>query len=106
MQLARDGNKYIDKKEPWKSVKIDKDKSSTSLWVGCNIISALRTAMYPFLPKTSDKIHNMIFDDSNTLSDGWNIRKIPPKTKLKNVKTLFIKLDESVIDLENGKFKD
>ena len=106
MQLARDGNKYIDKKEPWKMVKIDKKLSSTSLWVGCNIISALRTAMYPFLPKTSDKIHNMIFDDSDTLRDGWSVREIPPETKLKNVKTLFIKLDESVIDFENGKFKD
>ena len=106
MLLAREGNKYIDKKEPWKLVKKDKNLCSTSLWVGCNIIVTLGTAMYPFLPKTADKIHNMIFDQSDTLKDGWKIRPIPSKTRLKNVKTLFIKLDESVIDLENSKFKD
>ncbi len=103
MRLARAGNQYIDAKEPWKVVKIDKDAAGTALWVGLNVISTLRTVFYPFLPISADKIHSMLFNDSDTLADGWKKREIIPGSSIEKPTPLFRKLDDSIIDEENAR---
>ena len=101
MRLAQTGNRYIDTKEPWKTVKIDKESAGTALWVGLNIISTLRTVFYPYLPTSADKIHSMLFKDGDTLSDGWAKRDIIPSDSIGKPKPLFRKLDDSIIEEEN-----
>jgi methionyl-tRNA synthetase len=100
MRLARHGNQYVDAKEPWKLVKSDKEAAGTALWVGLNIISTLRTVFYPYLPSSADKIHSMLFTDSDTLADGWVRREIVPGSTLEKPMPLFKKLDESIIEEE------
>jgi len=101
MRLAQTGNRYIDAKEPWKTVKTDKKSAGTALWVGLNIISTLRTVFYPYLPTSADKIHNMLFKDSDTLSDGWSKREIIPNAQIQHPTPLFHKLDNAIIEEEN-----
>ena len=103
MRLAQVGNRYIDAKEPWKTVKIDKESAGTALWVGLNIISTLRTVFYPYLPTSADKIHNMLFKDSDTLSDGWSKRDIIPNAPIGKPTPLFRKLDNAIIEEENAR---
>lgn len=103
MRLARHGNQYVDAKEPWKVVKVDKETAATTLWVGLNIISTLRTAFYPYLPTSADKIHSMLFSGSDTLSDGWKRREIVPGSPIEKPNPLFRKLDESIIEEENSR---
>ncbi|MDP7673916.1 MAG: methionine--tRNA ligase [Dehalococcoidia bacterium] len=103
MRLAQTGNRYIDAKEPWKTVKIDKEAAGTALWVGLNIISTLRTVFYPYLPTSADKIHNMLFKDSDTLSDGWSKRDIIPNAPIGKPTPLFHKLDNAIIEEENAR---
>jgi methionyl-tRNA synthetase len=101
MRLARHGNQYIDGKEPWKIVKVDKEAAGTALWVGLNVISTLRTVFYPYLPTSADKIHSMLFQNSDTLADGWNRREIARGAPIQNPERLFTKLDDSIIEEEN-----
>ncbi|MAE80812.1 MAG: methionine--tRNA ligase [Chloroflexi bacterium] len=103
MRLAQTGNRYIDAKEPWKTVIIDKEAAGTALWVGLNIISTLRTVFYPYLPTSADKIHNMLFKDSDTLSDGWSKRDIIPNAPIGKPTPLFHKLDNAIIEEENAR---
>ena len=103
MRLAQVGNRYIDAKEPWKTVKIDKESAGTALWVGLNIISTLRTVFYPYLPTSADKIHDMLFKDSDTLSDGWSKRDIIPNAPIGKPTPLFNKLDNVIIEEENAR---
>ncbi|MBI01805.1 MAG: methionine--tRNA ligase [Chloroflexi bacterium] len=103
MRLAQAGNRYIDATEPWKTVKIDKESAGTALWVGLNIISTLRTVFYPYLPTSADKIHNMLFKDSDTLSDGWSKRDIIPNAPIGKPTPLFNKLDNAIIEEENAR---
>ena len=106
MRLAQTGNRYIDAKEPWKTVKIDNEAAGTALWVGLNIISTLRTVFYPYLPTSADKIHNMLFKDSDTLSDGWSKRDIIPNAPIGKPTPLFHKLDNAIIEEENARLMD
>ena len=103
MNLAQIGNRYIDQEKPWSTVKTDKQKASNSLWIGINIISTLRTVFYPFLPNTSDLIHNMLNFKNDTLSDGWKRKELPEKIIINPPKTLFKKLDENIIKEENDR---
>ena len=103
MRLAQVGNRYIDAKEPWKTVKINKESAGTALWVGLNIISTLRTVFYPYLPTSADKIHDMLFKDSDTLSDGWSKRDIIPNAPIGKPTPLFHKLDNAIIEEENAR---
>ena len=103
MRLAQVGNRYIDAKEPRKTVKIDKESAGTALWVGLNIISTLRTVFYPYLPTSADKIHDMLFKDSDTLSDGWSKRDIIPNAPIGKPTPLFRKLDNAIIEEENAR---
>jgi methionyl-tRNA synthetase len=106
MRLARHGNQYVDGKEPWKLVKTDKEAAGTALFVGLNIISTLRTVFYPFLPTSSDKIHSMLFTDSDTLADGWDRRDIVPGAPIEKPTPLFRKLDDSIIEEENSRLPE
>ncbi len=103
MRLGQHGNRYVDAKEPWKVVKSDKDAAATTLWVGLNIVSTLRTVFYPYIPSSTEKIHGMLFGEGDVLSDGWGRREIIPGTPLEKPTPLFKKLDESVVEEENAR---
>ena len=57
MSLAQEANRYLDDKAPWKAIKVDKAAAGTSLYVVIGVLSGLRTLMYPFLPFSSQKLH-------------------------------------------------
>lgn len=103
MALAQHGNRYVDQKQPWVTVKQDKATAATSLWVGLNIIATLRTLFSPYLPSSSEKIHDMLGLPGNIAADGWNRVEIKPGTKLASPTPLFRKLDESIVEEENAR---
>ncbi len=100
MELARIGNRYLDSEEPWRTVKSDPKKAANTLWAALNVISALRTVFYPFIPFSSDKIHNLLGFDGDPASDGWRIRVAEPGALLPNPRPLFRKLEPEIVEQE------
>ncbi len=92
MNLAKLGNRYIDQKEPWATVKTNKQISANTLWVGANIISNLGVLFSPFLPKTSVKISTML--NFNPNSPEWKYREIGSGVEIKNISPLFKKIEK------------
>ena len=92
MNLAKLGNRYIDQKEPWATVKNDKQIAANTLWVGANIISNLGVLFSPFLPKTSEKISGMFSFKTNT--PEWKYRKVETGVKIENISPLFKKIEK------------
>lgn len=92
MSLAKLGNRYIDQKEPWSTVKTNSQMASNTLWVGANLISNLGVLIAPYLPKTSIKIANM-FNFENNISD-WKYREIQSGIVIENIKPLFKKIEK------------
>ncbi len=91
---------YLDEKAPWKKIKEDKQAAATSLNVAINVISRLKTMLAPFLPFSSQKVHEYLGFNGRVEDAGWQPQPVPPGQKLREPKPLFVKLDESVIEEE------
>ena len=92
MNLAKLGNRYIDKKEPWSTVKSDRQIAANTLWIGANLISNLGVLISPFLPKTSLKISS-IFNFGSDIPK-WEYREVKSGTSIVNISPLFKKNDK------------
>jgi len=60
MSLAQETNRYLEEKSPWKVIKRDRPAAATALYVAISVISCLRTALYPFLPFSSIRLHELL----------------------------------------------
>jgi len=103
MSLAQEANRYLEEKSPWKAIKEDRQAAATALNVAISVISCLRTALYPFLPFSSQKLHEYLGFEGRVEDDGWQPRFPSPGQKLLPPETLFSKLDEGLIEGEVGR---
>jgi methionyl-tRNA synthetase len=101
MALAQEANRYLDDKSPWKVIKEDRTSAANSLYVALGVISALKTALYPFLPFSSQKLHAMLGFDGD--EDGWKLKLPTGGQKLGDIEPLFVKLDEKLVDEETAR---
>jgi methionyl-tRNA synthetase len=101
--VAQETNQYLDKKSPWKIIKADKQAAADSLYIALYVIACLKTAMYPFLPFSSQRLHEFLGFDGNVEDDGWQPHAPPPGQKLLEPQPLFSKLDEEIIEEETGR---
>ncbi|KZX14837.1 methionine--tRNA ligase [Methanobrevibacter cuticularis] len=99
VKIAKQGNKYFNDQEPWKTVKEDKQRAANSLYL-CNQLSKiLAIVLKPYIPNKAQKIGKImnISDDS-----FWEDSKIPIKSghKINKPKPLFKKIEEETIKEE------
>jgi methionyl-tRNA synthetase len=103
MSLAQESNRYLDDKSPWKAIKPDRTAAGTSLYTAIGVISDLKTMLYPFLPFSSQKLHEYLGFKGRVEEYGWQ-RKLPqPGQKLPSPQPLFTKLDEKLVDEETSR---
>lgn len=100
MALAQEANRYLDEKAPWKMIKQDATAAGTSLYVAIAVLSCLRTAFYPFLPFSSQRLHEFLGYTGNVQDGGWSFSLPPAGQKLVPPQPLFTKLDEKLIEEE------
>jgi methionyl-tRNA synthetase len=105
MALAQEANRYLDDKAPWKAIKQDKAAAGTSLYVAITVITSLRTAFYPFLPFSSQKLHEYLGYSGKIQDASWNFILPQPGQKLVAPQPLFIKLDEKMVEEENNRLE-
>ena len=100
MALAQEGNRYLDGKAPWSTIKDDRQATATTLWTALCVISALKTIAYPFLPFTSEQLHHMLGFAGSLRDTGWQAQRPEPGQPLEDPKPLFTKLEASVAEEE------
>jgi len=125
MTLAREANRYLNEKAPWFQIKEDRQVAATTIYVILRVIDSLKTLFYPFMPTSCSELHQMLgyetdlfgrqhiesFEEENKSHlalcyDGtgtevsWNPSELLAGQKLLKPKTLFKKLDPSVVDDE------
>jgi len=103
MSLAHEANRYLDEKSPWKAIKEDRQGAASSLYMVLLVISQLKTMLYPFIPFSSQRVHEFLGFKGNIEDSGWQWHDLPPGQKLLQPEPLFTKLDESLVEEETKK---
>jgi methionyl-tRNA synthetase len=103
MSLAQEANRYLDDKSPWKAIKQDRPAAAASLYTAIGVISDLKTMLYPFLPFSSQKLHEYLGFRGKVEEHGWR-RNLPSSgQKLLSPQPLFTKLDEKLVEEETSR---
>ena len=125
MRTVAEANKYLSDQAPWKLRNADPERMKTILHVALQLVDDAKTLLTPFLPNSSQKVHEMLggagewsgMPSLETVSEAgatdysvltgsydtaarWESRPIVVGTPLSPPKPLFAKLDQSVIDEE------
>ncbi len=100
MSVAHEANRYLDEKAPWKKIKEDRQAAATSLYVAIHVIAGLKTMLSPYLPFSSQKVHEYLGFSGMVEEYGWKPQEVPPRQNLLEPRPLFTKLDESIVEEE------
>ena len=128
MALARRVNRYLEEKGPWFQIKEDRQAAATTIYVALQALDHLKTLFYPFLPFSSQKLHEMLgyegsimgelrietFEeehkthqalcyDASGVEGEWAPGRLPSGQPLRKPKPLFKKLDESIVEEERAR---
>ncbi|MFO7525593.1 MAG: methionine--tRNA ligase [Ignavibacteriaceae bacterium] len=102
MNLARDGNKYFNDSEPWKTVKSDKERCGTTLNICLQTIYTLAELFSPVLPFSSEKLFKML----NSKEVEWKYCGKPQLKEghqLNQAEILFPKIEDEKIEAQVNK---
>jgi len=92
VDLAREGNRYLNDREPWRKIKTDKHAAAQALGTAVQFLAAIGDLVYPFLPETSKKIRASI--DRRGIPD-WSqttLGFVKPGTRIRSLAPLFHKV--------------
>jgi methionyl-tRNA synthetase len=103
MDLAQKANRYLEDESPWKVLKDDRKAAARSIYAAACVTNYLKTMLYPFLPFSSQRLHEFFGFSGNIEQDGWKLISPEPGQKLLPPEPLFTKLDESLIAEETAR---
>ena len=125
MALAQEGNRYLNETSPWFAIKEDRQAAATSIYVALRVIDSLKRLLCPFLPFSSQKLHEILGYEGDLLgrleirtfqeerkthqalcyegegTEGvWAPSQLPAGQALRKPQPLFKQLDESIVEEE------
>jgi len=124
MSTAARVNVYLGTEQPWHTIKTDRARAGTVLYVALRCVDNLKTMLTPFLPFSSQRLHEMLgypdviapqpevreySEDGVThkvltgeyaSDDRWLPSKLAPGHPLPQPQALFKRLDEVSEDVE------
>jgi len=118
MRLAGLGNQYVAEQKPWALLESDRERAATVLYVALHAIDDLKVLFLPFLPFSSQRLHELLgydgfvagpLDEQTVREDGaehvvltgdyehwvgrWEPGALPAGQALREPSPLFAKLD-------------
>ncbi len=98
MNLARLGNKYLADEEPWKKIKEDEGRVKTVLYVSAQLMANLALTSQVFLPKTAEKMFDMLGDIPRDWEDAGKDSLLPNGHIVNTPILLFEKVTDEQVD--------
>jgi methionyl-tRNA synthetase len=107
--LAQEANRYLDTRAPWKSIKTDQRDAATALWVAIRVINCLKVVLAPFLPFSSQKLHEYLGFDGRVEDGRWDFNQVMESIQagqlLRRPRPLYTKLDPQVAEDETQRLR-
>ncbi len=102
--LAQETNRYLDAQAPWRAIKTDRQEAATSLCVAIKVINCLKVVLAPFLPFSSQKVHEYLGFDGAIEGESWDfdplVNAVQGGNPLRQPAPLYTKLDPLVVEAE------
>jgi methionyl-tRNA synthetase len=131
LRLADLANKYVNDQEPWRLVKSDRGRAGTVLHVALRAVDGLKVLFAPFLPFSSQKLHEqlgyqgilagppeikevtepgdtphrVLTGDYGAWTGRWEPGQLPAGQLLAAPVPLFQKLDAAVVEEERARLR-
>jgi methionyl-tRNA synthetase len=131
LRLAALVNQYLGEEQPWQRIKDDRARAATTLFVAIRCVDSLKTLMTPFLPFSSQRLHEMLgYEDviapqpavreyeegggerhrvlggEYEATPRWAPSRTPAGRPLPAPRALFRKLDEDVVEQELDRMRE
>lgn len=106
MNLARLGNVYLTKNEPWKQIKTNPERVATVMNISLQIVAKLALLSEPFLPFSAKKLQNMLNIKQNRWNDAEKTTLIEAGHAVNQPTFLFEKIEDAAIDAQMKKLED
>ncbi|MCY4366992.1 MAG: methionine--tRNA ligase [Chloroflexi bacterium] len=105
--LAQEANRYLDAKAPWRAIREDRAEAANTLNVSLKILNCLKVVLAPFLPFSSQKVHEYLGFDGQVEQELWDyeslVAAIQGGATLRQPSPLYVKLDPEVVEQETGR---
>jgi len=100
--ISRIGNQYLNEKEPWKLVKMDKDKAASIFYVVSQVVKALTIVSAPFIPFAAEQLWETLCLPGNVHEQEWAeaLKPFPAGHKIAKARPLFSKIDAKPQELD------
>ncbi len=102
--LAQDTNRYLDAKAPWREIRQDRQAAAATLYNALRVLNVLKIVLAPFLPFSSQKVHEYLGFDGQAQEEPWDfdraVAQVTPGSPLRPPQPLYAKLDPDVIQQE------
>jgi len=122
MTMAAKVNVYLGTEQPWHTIKTDRARAGTVLYVALRCVDNLKLMLTPFLPFSSQKLHEMlgykdviapqpevrevnedglvhrVITGNYPMADRWKVSELAPGHPLPQPLALFKRLDDVVED--------
>ena len=122
MTMAAKVNVYLGTEQPWHTIKTDRPRAGTVLYVALRCVDNLKLMLTPFLPFSSQKLHEMlgykdviapqpevrevnedglvhrVITGDYPMADRWKVSELAPGHPLPQPLALFKRLDDVVED--------
>jgi len=102
ISLSHLGNRYFNEKEPWKTIKTDRQQSANTLYVAAQIVKKLAIILEPFIPFTAEKLWKLLNLPGSVHEQTWNEteKELSPDHKINKAKPLFSKIEDTEEELQ------
>ena len=95
MEFARECNRYVDERAPWKTRKTDLERTVSTITHSLWAIKALGVMLSPFMPTTGEKILRMLSVDPQGITWVSAAEPLRAGAAIEEPKILFEKIEQS-----------
>jgi methionyl-tRNA synthetase (EC 6.1.1.10) len=95
VEIAREGNRYLNQRAPWQLVKESREEAATVLYNSYRALKALTALLYPVIPSSAERLWSMMGLEPPV---RWPDVDPAPGVKLGDVEPLFRKIDRGELD--------
>jgi methionyl-tRNA synthetase len=106
MQVARDANKFLTVKEPWKSYKTNQDEAASVLHICTQIVANLGILCQPFMPQAAENIFKILNLPMPLWSSIGSLNIVASGHVLGNNILLFEKIEDEFIAAQVAKLQE